>query len=192
MTHVLRIDASARHAGSVSRELNDTILNRLNADTVTIRDLSQPLPQIDEAWIAANFTPEGDRTDTQRATLSLSDNLVSEIEAADILVIGMPIYNFGVPAALKAWIDLVARAGRTFHYTADGPVGLLKGKRAIVAVTSGGTEAGSNIDFATGHMAQVLQFIGITDVTFVNADRLAKEPVSTVQKAKAQIAALAA
>ncbi len=86
------------------------------------------------------------------------------MQAADTLVIGLPIYNFGVPAALKAWVDQVARAGVTFRYTETGPKGLLTGKRAIIAVASGGTEAGSDVDFATGYIRHVLGFIGITDV----------------------------
>ncbi|MEM0935867.1 MAG: NAD(P)H-dependent oxidoreductase [Pseudomonadota bacterium] len=190
---VLRLDTSARHTGSVSRELVDEIIARLNPAAVTVRDLANaPVPQVDEAWIGANFTPEEDRTDAQRKTLALSDTLVSELKAADTLVIGLPIYNFGVPAALKAWIDQVARAGVTFRYTADGPVGLLEGKRAIVAVASGGTETGSDYDFASGYVRHVLGFLGITDVTFVAADRLMIDADAARATAAQQIAALAA
>ena len=174
-TNILRIDASARTQGSVSRDLNDRIIARFenagDVNTVT-RDLTSSLPQIDENWIGANFTPADDRTAEQSETLALSDTLIDEIKAADVLVIGLPIYNFGVPASLKAWIDLVARAGVTFQYSAYGPKGLLEGKRAIVSVASGGTEMGSDIDFATGYLRHVLGFIGITDVVFVAADRL--------------------
>jgi hypothetical protein len=108
---------------------------------------------------------------------------VAELKAADTLVIGLPIYNFGVPAALKAWVDQVARAGVTFKYSEYGPKGLLEGKRAIVAVASGGTEAGSDIDFATGYIRHVLGFIGITDVEFVTADRLMLDADGTMAKA---------
>ena len=104
--------------------------------------------------------------------LALSNALVAELQAADVIVIGAPVYNFGVPAAFKAWIDQVARAGLTFKYTEYGPKGLLEGKRAIVAVASGGTEVGSDIDFATGYIRHVLGFIGIEDVVFVAADKL--------------------
>lgn len=191
MTHILRIDASARKTGSVSRDLTTQIIARIGGD-VTTRDLATAIPQIDEAWITANFTPADQRTAEQTATLSLSDTLVAEIAAADTLVIGLPIYNFGVPAALKAWVDQVARAGVTFQYTETGPKGLLQGKRAIVAVASGGTEAGSDLDFATGYLRHVLGFIGITDVTFVTADRLMVDAEASHETAQRQIDALAA
>lgn len=192
MTHVLRIDASARKTGSVSRALTDRIAGRFDNAEVTIRDLANGLPHIDEAWVDANFTPAADRSDAQKTALALSDSLVAEIQKADVLVIGLPIYNFGVPASLKAWIDLIARAGVTFQYSAEGPKGLLTGKRAIIAVASGGTEAGSEIDFASGYIRHVLGFIGITDVAFVNADRLAIDPDGTIEAAQNQVAALAA
>ena len=137
---VLRIDASARRTGSESRKLADRIIERLAAETVIARDLLQAPPAIDEAWLAANWTPEADRSDAQRETLALSDQLIAEIKAADTLVISTPIYNFGIPASLKAWIDQIARAGLTFNYTPNGPVGLMEGKRAVIAIASGGTD----------------------------------------------------
>ncbi len=190
--HVLRIDASARHDGSVSRELTDKVIARLSDVEVTTRDLSTPLPLIDHTWIGANFTPADDRSDDQKSTLALSDTLIEEIKAADTLVIGLPIYNFGVPSAFKAWIDLVARAGVTFRYTENGPEGLLTGKRAILAVASGGTEVGSDYDFATTYAKHVLSFIGITDIDVVAADRLMVDPDASHKAADEQIAALAA
>ncbi len=193
MTHtVLRIDASARREGSVSRDLATKIINRLAPDQVIARDLATPPPLLDEAWVGANFTPSDQRTEDQRAKLALSDTLIAELAAADTLVIGLPIYNFGVPAALKAWIDQVARAGVTFQYTETGPKGLLEGKRAIVAVASGGTEAGSEVDFATGYIRHVLGFIGIHDVAFVTADRLMVDAEAAMATAHAQVDALAA
>lgn len=188
---VLRIDTSARRTGSISRQLADDVIARLDPASVTTRDLAvTPIPQIDEAWVGANFTPADDRTDAQRETLALSDTLVAEVEAADTLVIGLPIYNFGVPAALKAWIDQIARAGVTFRYTESGPRGLLTGKRAIVVVASGGTEVGSEIDFATGYVTHVLGFIGITDVRFVTADRLMIDAEASMTKAADQVGEL--
>ncbi|MDA7428462.1 NAD(P)H-dependent oxidoreductase [Primorskyibacter aestuariivivens] len=190
---LLRIDASARRTGSVTRDLTDQIVAKLAPETVLTRDLADtPLPQIDEDWVGANFTPADDRSDAQKARLAQSDALVAELQAADTIVIGLPIYNFGVPAALKAWIDLVARAGLTFRYTADGPQGLFEGKRAILAVASGGTKAGSEIDFALRYMKHVLGFIGITEVETVAADRLAIDADATLTAAKAQVAQLAA
>ena len=189
-TAILRIDTSARSSGSVSRDLTDRVIARFPDATVTTRDLAPGLPLIDETWVGANFTPAADRTPDQRAVLALSDELIAEVEAADTLVIGLPIYNFGVPTTLKAWVDQVARAGVTFRYTENGPEGLLQGKRAIVIVASGGTRAGSEIDFATGYIRHVLGFVGITEVEFVTADRLALDPESTLQSARNQIDAL--
>lgn len=193
MSHtVLHIDASARSDGSVSRQLSAEVVERFGGSEVIRRDLADSLPLIDATWIGANFTPGDERDDAQRDTLSLSDTLVSELERADVVVIGLPIYNFGVPATLKAWVDLVARAGVTFRYSENGPVGLLKGKRAILALASGGTEVGSAIDFATGYLKHILGFIGITDVEIVAADRLAVDADASLGKAHAQIEALAA
>lgn len=190
-TKILRIDASARIDGSVSRELNDRIIERFSAEglvDVANRDLATSrLPFLDAAWIGANFTPAAQRTEEQAQVLSLSDSLIDEIRAADILLIGLPIYNFGVPAAFKAWVDLVARAGVTFSYGESGPKGLLHGKRAIVTVASGGTEMGSDIDFATGYVRHVLGFIGIDDVVFIAADRLALDAEGTIGKARRAI-----
>lgn len=192
MTRILHIDSSARTTGSTTRALSAKIVAQLGDKDVTHRDLADALPQIDGDWVQANFTPAEDRTRGQIAKLALSDRLVSEIEAADVIVIGTPIYNFGVPAALKAWIDLVARAGRTFRYTADGPVGLLSGKRAIVAIASGGTEVGSDIDFASGYLRHVLGFLGITEVDIVSADRQAAGAEASQARAVEQIRNLAA
>ena len=190
---LLHFDASARKTGSVSRDLSRDIVARLSTqDTHVIRrDLADTdLPFVDESWIGANFTPEDDRTDAQRETLSLSDNLIAELEAADTIVIGVPIYNFGVPAAFKAWVDQVARARKTFRYTEAGPEGLLKGKRAVVALASGGTKSGSEIDFATGYVRHVLGFMGITDVEFVAADQLMLDAEGTRARADAAVGAL--
>lgn len=172
---LLRIDASARTEGSTSRALTDRIAAKLAPARTVTRDLSGGLPLIDASWIAANFTPEADRTDAHRAALALSDDLIAELKAADTLLIGVPVYNFGVPTGLKAWVDQVARAGVTFRYTEAGPEGLLTGKRAIIAYTSAGTPIGSEIDFASGYLRHILGFLGITDVSFVAADRLAMD-----------------
>lgn len=129
------------------------------------RDLTSDLPQLTENCPP----PVDDRGTVQHDTLALSDKLVSELQKVDTIVIGAPIYNVSVPAYLKAWIDLVTRAGLTFQYIETGPKGLLEGKRAIVALASGGTPVGSDADFATGYLRHVLGFIGITDVQFVAA-----------------------
>ena len=188
--NILRIDSSARRQGSVSRDLTARVTERLGGNVV-VRDLADtPVPQIDEDWVNANFTPADTRTEAQKATLALSDSLVGELQAADTVVIGVPIYNFGVPAALKAWIDQVARAGVTFKYTEQGPRGLLEGKRAIVVIASGGTKSGSDIDFATDYVRHVLGFIGISDVEVIAADRLGADAEAALAAAGAQVDAL--
>jgi len=172
---VLRIDASARVEGSVTRQLADMMLRELDERapgvSVARRDVSQGLPFVDAAWVGANQTEPDARDATQRQALAGSDELVAEVMAADVLVIATPIYNFSVPASLKAWIDQVARARLTFRYTEHGPQGLLTGKKAYVIVASGGTEVGSGIDFATPWLKFVLGFLGITDVEVIAADR---------------------
>lgn len=187
----LHIDASARNAGSISRKLSQQIVDKIGGEVIR-RDLANALPQIDEAWIGANFTPAGDRDSEARDRLALSDTLVEELKAAGTIVIGVPVYNFGVPAALKAWVDLIARAGLTFKFTENGPVGLLEGKRAILAVATGGTPVGSDIDFASGYMKHIMGFIGISDVEMVAADRLMAQQDVAIAAAEAQIEKLAA
>ena len=176
MSHILRIDASARHAGSTTRQLADQLVTRLVEQgygaAVTRRDLALTPPALlTENWVGANFTDDADRSDDQRAVLADSDELIAELEAADTIVIGVPVYNFGIPAVLKAWVDQIARARRTFRYTETGPEGLLKGKRAFLVVASGGVPVGSDYDFATGYLRHVLGFVGITDVTVIAADQ---------------------
>ncbi|MFT4960227.1 MAG: FMN-dependent NADH-azoreductase [Paracoccaceae bacterium] len=189
---VLHIDASARSKASTSRNLSASIVDRLQPETTIRRDLASAFPQISEGWIAANFTPADQRDDAQRDILALSDTLVGEISAADTIVIGLPVYNFSVPASLKAWIDLIARVGLSFEYTKTGPRGLLTGKRAIVAFVSGGTAIGSDVDFASGYIRHILGFIGITDVEFVAADQLAIDAEATLSAANDAVARIAA
>lgn len=176
MTHILRIDTSARHAGSTTRQLTDQLVNRLIEQgygaNVVQRDLSRTPPApLTETWVGANFTDDAERSADQRAELASSDELIAELEAADTIIIGVPLYNFAVPAALKAWIDQIARARRTFRYTDTGPEGLLKGKRVFLVVASGGVPVGSDYDFATGYLRHVLGFVGITDITIIAADQ---------------------
>ena len=192
MTNILRIDASMRHEGSTTRDLTDRIIGKLSAEgpvQVVTRDLSEGIPFIDAAWIGANFTDPAERSDAMRARLAGSDALVAELQAADVVVIGVPVYNFGIPAALKAWVDQVARARLTFRYSENGPVGLLDGKRAILAIASGGTEVDSAIDFATPYLRHVLGFIGIHDVEIVPADRQMADPEAAKARAEAALAA---
>ena len=172
---ILRIDSSAKTETSESRRLTDRIIDGLKKNgkslDVTVRDLNESLPQVDTAWIEANNTPSDDHTDEHKKTLVLSNTLVGEIEAADTLIIGVALYNFSITASLKLWIDLVCRARKTFAYVDGSPKGLMIGKKAIVCFASGGTSFGSDIDFASGYLRHILGFIGITDLTFISADK---------------------
>ncbi len=196
MTHILRVDASIKADASVSRQLTSRIVNRLIAAhpgaQVVTRDLANGVPQIDGEWLGAVYTPAENRTPAQAARAAIADTYLEEVKAADILVIGLPVYNFGVPAQLKSWIDQLARKGETFSYATGKPEGLLKGKRAIVALSSDGTAIGSEIDFASGYIRHMLNFFGITDVEFVAADKMAFGADETLARARAAVDALAA
>lgn len=188
-----KLNASARQNGSQSRVLVDALIDHLksSADTIITRDVGLfPPPAVDEDWVNANFTPDDHRSDEQQRILASSDALIAEIEAADTLVLGIPIYNFGVPSAFKAWIDQICRARRTFKYTETGPVGLLEGKKAYVVVTSGGTQSGSAVDFATPYVRHALSFVGIDDVEVIAADQLMADAEGKLASANAAIAAL--
>jgi FMN-dependent NADH-azoreductase len=191
---VLEISAGARSEGSISRQLTGDLISALHdryGDTELLRrDLADGLPLIDEAWVAANFTPEEERTGQHRQTLAYSDTLVAELVAADVVVIGAPIYNFSVPATLKAWIDMIARARLTFQYTDNGPEGLLKNKKAYVVVPSGGVPVGSPMDFATPYLRHALSFVGITDVEFIGAQGADRGNEDALDSARARIAEL--
>ncbi len=141
---------------------------------VVVRDLAnQPLPHLTAERFTAFVTAPEQRTHDQAEIAAESDVLVTELAAADVLVIGLPMYNFGVPSTLKAYFDHVARAGVTFRYTANGPEGLLEGKRAFVIATRGGRYAGTPGDLQSAYVRQFLGFIGITDVEFIYAEGLA-------------------
>ena len=178
MKTLLRVDSSPRQQ-SKTRELTDRFEQSWLAanpyGVVVRRDLTQEaLPFLTEAWINASYTPEALRTDEQRALLAKSDELVDELFQADDIVIGSPMWNFGAPASMKAYIDLIARAGKTFRYTEKGPEGLLKGKRVVVITSRGGSYAKNTPfaawDYQEPYLRQVFQFLGLTDVTFINAE----------------------
>ena len=192
--NILAINTSAKKDGSISRTLTADLLSALkdrHGDVnVVERDLAKGLPFIDAAWVDANFTADEDRTDAHRETLAQSDALVAELKAADVLVIGAPIYNFSIPAVLKAWIDMIARARLTFRYTENGPEGLLAGRKAYVVVPSGGVPVGSPVDFATPYLKQALAFVGITDVEFIGAQGADRGNREALDNARARIAEL--
>ena len=192
---LLHIDSSARVDGSHSRALTAKLVDVLSPshDEIVRRDVGlHPPSTVSKDWIAANFTDEGERTAEQREILSESDALIDELVAADTLVIAAPMYNFAIPAALKAWIDQVARARKTFMYTENGPVGLLKDKKVYVVITSGGVETGSAADFVTPYMRHILGFLGLTDVEVIEADQLLFAAEPKLAEATRQIEAAAA
>jgi FMN-dependent NADH-azoreductase len=191
---ILEVSASGRHHGSTSRTLTGELIDALESDRgpvqVRRRDLADGLPFVDDAWIAANFTADEDRDSAQREVLAYSDQLVSELQDADVIVLGAPIYNFSIPAALKAWIDMIARARLTFRYTENGPEGLLKNKKAYIVISSGGVAVGSDYDFASPYLRHALAFVGITDVEFIAAEQLNSKAAESIDAARVRIAEL--
>lgn len=194
MNHILQIDASGRGKPSVSRQLSQQIVQKISNDQtkLTYRDVSQGLPFVDELMIGAYYTQKAERNEEQHHAIAISDTIVEELMAADTVVIGMPVYNFSMPAGFKTWSDLAARVGETFKYTENGPVGLLEGKKAYVAVASGGTKVGSEIDFLTPWLRHFLGFIGIHDVEIVQAEAINSNGEKAIEKARASIVSLQA
>ncbi len=187
MTSLLRIDASARYDDSVGRQLADSLIQRITAAQpahVVSRDLGKGVSLLDEATVNAVFTPAEQRNDEQLSYLAEGHQLIEELNAADLLVIAMPIYNFGPPASLKAWADLVARAGQTFRYSEAGPEGLLADRPVYLIVTSGGVPLESPMDFATGWIRTFLGFLGLKNVTIIEATGLNTDPESALAAAR--------
>ena len=183
MAHtILHVDSSPLGDRSVSRKLTAQTVSALQArypdSTIIVRDLgTTPLPHLDGVTLGAFFTPPDQRTTALNDAAILSDRAVDEVLAADIIVIGVPMWNFGIPSALKAWIDHIVRAGRTFKYGAAGPESLLpKGKRAIVVSSRGGVYSAGPMqmmDYQETYLKAVFGFIGLTDISFVRAEGMA-------------------
>lgn len=179
--NILQINASARREGANSTRLANAIVDRLKAANpdarVTLRDLAvTPHPMLDEAALGALFTPADQRTPEQAARAALDDALIAEIQAHDTIVLGVPMYNFGIPAQLKNWIDAIARAGETFRYTEAGPEGLLKGKKVYLALARGGLYRNTDKDAQVPYLKNVLGFLGMTDLSFIYAEGLNMGP----------------
>lgn len=179
---ILQIDSSIRTSDSLSRQVGKFVTNKLlqaNSELIlNYRDVAQGLPLINEAWINANFTPKDQRDELALKTLELSDTLVAELKQAKYIVIAAPTYNFNIPAYLKAWVDLIARARLTFKYTENGPVGLLKDKKAYLVIASGGVPIGSDVDFVSQYLIRIMSFIGITDVKIIDATKVNLEQLT--------------
>ena len=175
MMNILHLDSSARKEKSVSRKLAKDLVNKLKKDNdqLVYRDISSNIPFVAGIKGAGFIIPEEERTEQDKLLFKFSDELVDEVLAADTIVISTPIYNFGPPAAAKAWFDLVARAGRTFKYEPTGPIGLIDGgKKVYLVVTSGGVPVGSPVDFCTPWFKQALNFLGISDIEIIDSSQL--------------------
>ena len=201
MTTLLQINASISNGNGQSSQLARQFVSAFqkgNPGTkVMVRDVAaaEPVPHLDGERFGAFITKAEERSAAQQAVVAYSDTLISELKQADVIVLGLPMYNFGVPSQLKAYFDHIARAGVTFKYTDKGPVGQLIGKRAYVFAARGGVYAGTPLDTQTGYVRDFLRFIGISEVNFVYAEGLAMSPQSKeagLAKATAEIARLAA
>jgi FMN-dependent NADH-azoreductase len=195
--NILQVNSSARADASISTRLANELVARLAtpADRVTVRDLrADPHPVLDEAALGALFTPAEQRTPAQAARVALDDALIAELQGADVVVLAVPMINFGIPSQLKNWIDAISRAKVTFQYTANGPEGLLKGKKVYAVLTRGGTYRGSPADSQVPYLRQVLGFLGMTGVEFIYAEGLAMGPeaeAAALADARGKIAELA-
>ncbi len=184
--NILQINASARREGANSTRVAERIVARLQAANpgaaLTVRDLAvTPHPVLDEAALGALFTPADKRTAEQAARVALDDTLIAEIQAHDTVVLGVPMYNFGVPVQLKNWIDAIARVGVTFRYTQNGPEGLLKGKQVYLALARGGRYRDTPADSQVPYLKTVLGFLGLTELHFIYAEGLAMGAESSAQ-----------
>jgi len=177
MTTILQINSAARSQGAQSTLLVNELTNRLQqsnpGSTVVTRNLqAEPLPHLDDAVLGAFFTPADQHSPEQQAIAARSAALIAELQAADIIVIGAPLYNFGISSQLKTYFDWIARAGVTFRYTANGPEGLVKGKKVYVVSARGGKYHGTPNDTQTPYLKTFLGFLGMTDVNFIYAEGL--------------------
>lgn len=179
--NILQINSSARPfangQGSQSTRLANELVATLRAGaadaTLTLRDLTaNPHPALDEATLGALFTPADARTPAQHARVALDQALIDEVQAADVIVIGVPMVNFGITSQLKNWIDAIAKAGVTFKYTATGPVGLVEGKKVYAVLTRGGVYRDQPHDTQVPYLRQTLGFLGIQDIEFIYAEGL--------------------
>ena len=177
MSRILVIESSARQQGSISRQLTEQFITQWRqthpADEVQVRDLAaEPVPHLDADLLGGWMKPLEQQSDAEKAAAHRSDLLTEELLAADVLVLAAPMYNFAIPSTLKAWLDHVLRAGKTFKYSETGPQGLLTGKCAYVLTARGGIYAGGTLDHQEPYLRQALGFIGIHQVEFVHAEGL--------------------
>ena len=187
---IYQIDSSARKKGSTSRELAKKLLNKIKkqGDEIIYRDLDDEMLFVSGLTESGMKIDEEDQTEYHKKMFELSNKLVKEIKECDVIIISAPIYNYGPPATLKAWSDLVARVGETFKFKANGRrEGLLKNKRAYLVITSGGTKLNSNEDFLTPWLKFILNFFGIEKVDIISADQMALDYEKSIKEAEEQI-----
>lgn len=185
--NILHIDSSARLTGSNTRVIGQYLINKLNAPVVH-RDLAvNPLPPISAQDLMGVHGSSDDNRDSLNNHLAVSEQLIQELRDADTLVIGAPMYNFGIAASLKHWIDAICRAGVSFKYSEQGPVGLMNIKRAFIISGSGGTPIGGDMDFVSGYLAQICSFIGVEEVIHIDASGSKGSPEQIFESAKQQI-----
>lgn len=178
MKTILHLTSSPRQDASISIKLGETIIEQLQQkypdSTVTAVNLiSENIPHLDAPHLQSFFTPEDQLSSADADAIRYSDQAIRQLMAADILVIGAPLYNFGIHSALKAWIDHIARAGITFRYSEDGPEGLVKGKKVYLAMASGGIYSEGPYqayDFVVPYLKATLGFLGMTDITVYRAE----------------------
>jgi FMN-dependent NADH-azoreductase len=201
MTTLLQINASIHNGNGQSSQLADQFVaafRRRDPETkIIVREVAaaEPVPHLNAERFGALIAKPEERSAAQQAVVAYSDSLIDELKQADVIVLGLPMYNFGVPSQLKAYFDHIARAGVTFKYTDQGPVGQLTGKKVFVFAARGGLYAGTPLDTQTSYVRDFLRFIGMGDVEFVYAEGLAISPQSKeagLAKAIAEIARLAA
>ncbi|WP_321347293.1 FMN-dependent NADH-azoreductase [Halopseudomonas oceani] len=181
MKKILVVQSSARQDGSLTREYTAQLVNQIQAANpgswVVTRDLgAEPVPHLDSSLLGGWMKPTDEQTDAEKDAAARSDILIDELLASDIVVIGSSMYNFGIASTLKSWFDHVLRAGRTFKYTENGPVGLTEDRKVYVVTARGGRYAGTSIDFQEPYVRQLLGFIGIKDVEFINVEGQALGP----------------
>jgi FMN-dependent NADH-azoreductase len=201
MTTLLQINASINDDNGQSSQLANQFVaafrTRIPNARIVLRNVAaaDPVPHLNAERFGAFITKAEERNAEQHAVVAYSDKLIDELKQADVIVLGLPMYNFGVPSQLKAYFDHVARAGVTFKYTDKGPVGQLTGKKVYVFAARGGLYAGTPMDTQTSYVRDFLRFLGMADVEFVYAEGLAISPQSKEEglaKAVAEIARLAA
>ncbi len=187
---ILQIHSSARLKGSNTRALSQYLVEALGEPVVS-RDLAlQPLPVISAVDLIAVHESAEQASPSFQTQLALSNQLIDELNAADTLVLGAPMYNFSIPASLKVWVDAICRSGLTFKYTEKGPVGLLAIQRAYIITATGGVPVGSGMDFCSPYLEGICRFLGIKEVTHIDASGSKGSPDEVIAQGKEQIDAI--